>query len=155
MKSPLLYLFLALTISMTSCKKDDDAFPYYLKGIVKFHMYELNSGPQPLMYSDNEIRFMVDLQLGGSTKRLDIDMGYHLLDGTQKIGEGTVRVNIRLDAGLGIYWGSDENYIPVDGAAMRGKTLTVFLDPDNEYTANRYSNDIYIEKFKKASIIIR
>ena len=155
MKSTLLYLLMALFLTTLSCKKEDNDFPSYLKGIVKFKPYEMSAGPQALLFSDNEIRFVVDLQLGSSAKKIDIDLDYQLLEGTQIIDEGTVRVNILLDAGLGIYWGSDENYIPVDGVAMRGKTLTVYLDPEHKYTAPNYTNEIKINRYKKASIIIQ
>jgi len=155
MRSNLIYFLIALTLTTLSCRKEDNDFPSYLKGIVKFKPYEMSAGPQALLFSDNEIRFVVDMQLGSSAKKLDIDLDYQLLEGTQVIGEGTVRVNILLDAGVGIYWGSDENYIPVDGVAMRGKTLTVYLDPQHKYTASNYTSEAYINRYKKASIVIR
>jgi hypothetical protein len=154
MKRNLLLTLTIILLGTISCKKDNNEFPSYLKGIVKFKPYEMSSGPQPLLYADNEIRFVVDLQLSGSTKKLDIEVDYHLLDGTEKIGEGKVRVNILLDAGLGIYWGSDENYIPINAAALKGKTLTVYLDPDNKYTGNNYTNESQVNLYKKASITI-
>lgn len=153
MKKILVFSLVIILLTPFSCKKEE-AFPAYLKGIVKFKPFEMSSGTQSLIFSDNEIRFIVDMELGASTKKLDIEVDYHLLDGTQKIGEGTFRVNILLDAGLGIYWGSDVNYIPVDGNAMRGKTLTVFLDPENKYTAARYTNETFVDLYKKASITI-
>lgn len=155
MRSNLKYFLIVLALITMSCIKDDNYFPSYLKGIVKFKPYETSAGPQALIFSDNEIRFLVDMQLGSSAKKIDIDLDYQLLEGEQIIGEGTVRVNILLDAGLGIYWGSDENYIPVDGAAMRGKTLTVFLDPEHKYTASKYTSEAFINRYKKASITIR
>ncbi len=154
MKPSLLYLFIVLLLSTFSCKKEDNDFPSYLKGIVKFKPYETSRGPQMLMFADNEIRFVVDMQLGSSAKRIDIDVDYHLLEGTQVIGEGKVRVHFLLDAGLGVYWGSDENYVPVDGVAMRGKTLTIYLDPEHKYTASNYVNETFINVYKKASITI-
>jgi len=105
------------------------------------------------MFADNEIRFLVDMKLASSAKKIDVNVDYHLLDGDLKIGEGQARVNILLDAGLGIYWGSDENYIPVD-ASMKGKTLTVYLDPDNKYTGKKFTNQTQVNYFKKASITI-
>jgi hypothetical protein len=153
MKPDLIFLLMALLLSTMSCKKEE-AFPSYLKGIVKFKPYETSRGTQDLVFADNEIRFIVDMQLGSSAKNLDIDVEYHLLEGTQVIGEGKVRVNFLLDAGIGIYWGSDENYIPVDGIAMRGKTLTVFLDPEHTYTGDRYTNDNFVNRYKKANITI-
>jgi len=150
-----LILPLAILILCTiSCKKDDNEFPSYLKGIVKFKPYEMSAGHQTLLYSDSEIRFVVDMQLSGSAKKIDLDLDYHLLDGTQKIGEGKVKVNILLDAGLGIYWGSDEQYITIDATAMKGKTLTVYLDPEHEYTGSRYTNEVYVNLYKRANITI-
>lgn len=153
MKPVRIYLIIALILTAYSCK-DDDEFPSYMKGIVKFKPYETSRGMQDLVFADNEIRFVVDMQLGSSAKNLDIEVDYHLLEGTQVISEGTVRVNYLLDAGLGIYWGSDENYIPIDGVAMRGKTLTVYLDPEHTYTAENYTNETLINRYKKASITI-
>lgn len=154
MKRGLIYVLITLILSTMSCKKDENEFPSYMKGIVKFKPYDTSRGPQALVFADNEIRFVVDMQLGSSAKDLDIDVEYHLLEGTQVIGEGKVRVNFLLDAGIGLYWGSDENYIPVDGVAMRGKTLTVFLDPEHTYTASNYTNENLINRYKKANITI-
>ncbi len=153
MRKILIFPLVLIIISVASCKKEEE-FPPYLKGLVTFKPYNLNSGAQKLMYADREIRFLIDMELATTAKNVDVVINYHLLDGTLKIGEGKARVNILLDAGLGIRWGSNENYIPIDAIAMKGKTLTVYLDPENKYTADYHTNPWKVDAYKKARITI-
>ncbi len=142
-----------LVLSFVSCSKDDDG-PSAIKGIVQFKAYTLPGGIEYAIYENNQIKFTVQLQLSGSRQNVDIDIDYHLLDGSTKIGEGKVKVNDNLDGGLGIFWGADEHAATVNGTALSGKTITVFIDPSHKHTSDDLTSEIHVNLYKKATVTI-
>jgi hypothetical protein len=152
MKNIVLLLAAVLLVCATSCSKDDD-LPSHLKGIVSFKSYTSAGGMKSVIFANNQIRFIVELQLSSAGTDLNVDIEYHLLDGTQKVGEGKVKVNKNLDGGMGMFWGSDEHSITPD-AAWKGKTITVYLDPANKSTGSQYTSQTYVDLYKKATVVI-
>lgn len=149
----LFFLVSIMLLVFVSCTEDNE-IPSSMKGIVYFKAYPLAGGNQYAIYSNNSVKFKIEIQLSGSSQNLNADIEYHLLDGSTKIGEGTVKVNKNIDGGLGMFWGADEYAAAIDGNALKGKTITIYLDPSNKYTGSEYTSETYVNLYKKTSILV-
>jgi hypothetical protein len=136
-----------------SCTKDND-ISSELKGRVYFKAYTVAGGNTYSVYSGNSVKFTVEMQLSGSSQNLNADIEYHLLDGSTKIGEGNVKVNKNIDGGVGMFWGADEHTASIDGNLLKGKTITIYLDPSNKYTGADYTSETYVNLYKKTSFLV-
>jgi len=145
-------LIIAMSILMfAACTKDDSTS---LKGIVQFNSYNTNQGLREVIFENGQIKFVVEIQLSGSSENLSADVKYHVLDGSTKISEGTTSVNQNLDGGLGMFWGGNEEAVNINSGTYSGKTLTVYLDPDNKYTDDMYTSQTYVDLYKKGVVTI-
>lgn len=134
-----------------ACTKDDAST---LKGIVQFDSYNTNQGLREVIFENGQIKFMVQIQLSGSSQNLNAGVKYHVLDGSIKITEGTADVNQNLDGGLGMFWGASEESVSINSGTYSGKTLTVYLDPENKYTDDMYTSQTYVDLYKKGLVLI-
>jgi hypothetical protein len=146
-------ILLAFMFGIVSCSKDDD-IPSHLKGIVQFKSYTTTQGLRPVIYSDGQLKFIVQMQLAGASQNLNVDIDYDILDGTIKIANGKVNVKNNIDGGLGMFWESGEHSHGIDAVALQGKTLTVYLDPSNKYTGSQYTTETHVNLYKKATVTI-
>lgn len=140
-----------LILALSACTKDETS---NLKGIVQFDSYTTNQGLKEVVFENGQIKFVVQIQLSGSSNSLNAGVSYQLLDGDTKISEGTADVNQNLDGGLGMFWGADEETVTIDTGIYSGKTLTVYLDPENKYTDDMYTTQEYVELYKKGFVVI-
>lgn len=143
-------LLLIVLLFFTSCEEEGTGISG-TKGLVQFK--NLPSG-NTVEYQNNHIFFAVSLQLNEVAGDINISMDVHLMEGNDKINEGKVRVNNNADGGLGLFWESDESTVDIDGDIYSGKTITVYLDPDNEYTNDQFTTSQYIDLYKKATIVL-
>jgi hypothetical protein len=138
--SPLVILGLVLLFG--ACSKDDGS-SQTAKGLVSFK--------QNPSYSSNKIRFVAQIQFGGGGKAVSIE--YKLLDGATVITSGTTSANSNPD-GFSLFYVTSDIEIAIDANALKGKTLTVHLDPDNKVTLPEYTTETYVNLYKKASVLI-
>lgn len=124
-----------------------------MSGLVMFKSYVQPGGMQDVLYSNNQIKFVATLTLYAIRSELDYTMAYDVLDGNTVIAQGTVKINKNIDYGMGMAWGADEKIVTIDGTALKGKTITVYLDPENKITMPGYSKEAH-DLYKKATIVI-
>ena len=129
---------------LTACEKNDnDDDTDILKGLVSFK--------QDPVFSDGKINFIVTVQFGAQGEAVEVE--YDIMDGDSKISSGKANCSTNPD-GLGMFWESQMVAVTIDQTTYKGKTLTVFLDPANKVTANTYTNETYVNLYKKESILI-
>lgn len=132
-------------VFLSSCD-DDNGDTNELKGIVSF------TGSSPF-YENGEIVFVAQIQYGAVGEGVDID--YQVLDGDMVIFTESVPIKTNNDGGLNIFFISPEVHIelsPLDD--FKGKELTVYLDPENEHTADEYTTEQYISLYKRKTVSI-
>jgi hypothetical protein len=135
-------MIMSLVLLFSACSKDDDSLPT-VKGLVSFK--------QNPVYTTNKISFSIQIQFGGGGKAVDIE--YKLLDGSSVIASGKSTADNNPD-GLKLFYETSMVEITIDSNALKGKTLTVHLDPDNKLTLQEYTTDTYVNLYKKASVQI-
>lgn len=135
-------MILSLVILFSACSKDDGS-SQTAKGLVSFK--------QNPAYTSNKITFSMQIQFGGGGKAVNIE--YTLLDGNSVIASGKKSADSNPD-GFKLFYETSVVEITIDGNALKGKTLTVHLDPDNKLTLQEYTTDTYVNLYKKASVQI-
>jgi hypothetical protein len=137
-----LLVILNLVLLISACSKDDDS-SQTAKGLVSYK--------QNPSYTSNKISFSSQIQFGGGGKAVSIE--YKLLDGTTVIVSGKASADSNPD-GYGLFYVTPEVEITIDGNALKGKILTVHLDPDNKVTSQEYTTETYVNLYKRASVLI-
>jgi hypothetical protein len=135
-------MILSLVLLFSACSKDEGS-SQTAKGLVSFK--------QNPVYTSNKISFSIQIQFGGGGKAVDIE--YKLFDGSSVITSGKSSANSNPD-GYGLFYVTPDIEIAVDGNALKGKTLTVHLDPENKVTLQEYTTETYVNLYKKASVQI-
>jgi hypothetical protein len=137
-----LTILLVLVILCSGCFKDNDK-PSGSKGLVSFK--------QNPVYTPGKIAFTAQIQFGEGGKTVDIE--YKLYDGSTELASGMALADSNPD-GFGLFYATPAIEIAINGNALNGKTLTVYLDPDNKVTLPEYTTETYVNLYKKASVLI-
>ncbi len=143
MYNNVLITILLAAIFLTACEKSDNNDDADMKGLVSFK--------EDPVFSGGKINFSVTVQFGAQGKAVEVE--YDIMDGDSKISSGKANCSTNPD-GLGMFWESQMVEVTIDQATYKGKTLTVFLDPANKVTANAYTDETYVNLYKKESILI-
>jgi hypothetical protein len=133
---------LLILLFLFACSKDDENNTTY-KGLVYF--------TEDPVYLNGYITFTAIVQFGFKGKAVPIE--YQVLEGNTLITGGDA-ATVNGDAGLGAFFETDPISIPIDLDTYSGKTITVWLDPDNKITDDEYTNDDMVELFKKEEVTI-
>lgn len=134
-------LFLAL-IGLNGCKKDGDNDSDSLKGLVQVTDWG---------YSSNTLFFKLSIQYAAVGSPTDLE--YAIYDGSNMIQKGSA-TTVNQDAGLGIFFETPEITISLPQSTYTGKTIVIWADPDNKKTLDTYTNETYVELYKKQEVII-
>ena len=144
MKFKNLAILLVTLLSFSSCE-DNGNDAGNNKGLVSF---KNNQNPS---YSGGQISFIAQVQFGFSGKAVECE--YDILDGTTKITSGKASCSSNAD-GMGLFWESAVINVPINSTTYKGKTITVYLDPSNKVTSKEYTTEVYVNSYKKGSVII-
>ncbi len=132
---------LIVALFFVACSKDDENNS--AKGLVSF-----KTGPS---FARNAITFTPQVQFGGNGKAINIE--YIILDGNSQIESGKAYADINED-GMKLWFQSGPVQVAIAGSQYSGKTLVVYLDPENKVTSLEYTSDTYVDAYKKESVII-
>lgn len=142
MKTTFFYLIITTILSfcLFSCGEDNanDNQENEGKGFVRFR--------QNPFFSDDSVKFAATIQYLPTGEATNIE--YAIYDGNTIIKEGSVFTD-KADAGLNHIFESSivSEYIPQ--ATHAGKTLLVWLDPNNKKTAPSYTTEELTDLWKK------
>jgi hypothetical protein len=128
---------------MVSCSVDKEEDR--MKGLVQFQ--ELPS------YSNNQIKFKANIQFTSPNSKGAI-IEFKVLDGNTLIANGSATANFNMDGGLNLFFETRDIAVTVNGTSLSGKTIQVYLDPDNKVTASQFITETYVNLYKKASVTI-
>lgn len=134
------FYLLMVVVLLFGCKAET---PDLAKGLVSFL-----SAP---VYAAPNVTFRVQVQYGGGGKVTTV--AYQVLDGDEVIATGSALTGSNRD-GMGLFFESESISVTIDPVAYAGKTLTIYLDPEHEVTADEYTTTAYIDAYKKATFVV-
>jgi hypothetical protein len=134
-------LSLIIIFSFTNCTKEEE--DDIMKGLVNYA-----SGPD---YNNGNLSFKAQIQYATAGKAAIIE--YQILEGTDLIESGTSNADENPD-GMGIWFQTGTISIALPASEYSGKTITVWLDPDNKVTSSEYTTPTSVDLWKKADVVI-
>ncbi|MBL7904555.1 MAG: hypothetical protein JNL22_05990 [Bacteroidales bacterium] len=135
-------MLLLVLIVFNGCKKDGDNDSDSLKGLVQVTDWG---------YSSNTLFFKLSIQYAAVGSPTDLE--YAIYDGNTVIQKGSART-VNQDAGLNIFFETPEITISLLQSTYTGKTIVIWADPDNKKTLDTYTNETYVDLYKKQEVII-
>jgi hypothetical protein len=97
-----------------------------------------------------EVYFTALFQYDGYQKKRAVDIEYQLLDGTTVVADGKAKAGTWEDSSKS--WLTDEVRVPVPQATYGGKTIVIFLDPDQKLLGDQWA-DPSLDPRKKSLVI--
>ena len=137
-------IFTAVVLLVFSCGGNEESIEPSPKGLVTF-------SEEPV-YSNGNIKFVAGIQFGFAGSPVIIE--YQVLDGTQVVANGSANANINTDGGLNAFFETAIVEEAINANTYSGKTLTVWLDPENKVTADTYTDQQNVNLWKKEDVDI-
>ncbi|NJM14658.1 MAG: hypothetical protein HC896_04095 [Bacteroidales bacterium] len=134
-----IYFLLVLAL-VYSCEKKEDGTP---KGLVTF-------SPQP-SYNNDTITFGIELQFESTGSNVGIE--YEIYQGATLLLLDTLPATI-IDPGTNHFAKTPVVQIGAKQEKFAGKTLLIWLDPQNKLTASAYANEASVDLWKKEYLVI-
>ena len=141
------FVLISYLILSIGCNNDKDSpidpTDNTVKGLISFKTI-----PE---FNDPNIEFKAQIQFNAKGGPANIE--YHVYDGSQLLYNGIALASLNPD-GMRLFYETELIGVAIDSLAHTGKTLTVWLDPENKITASDYTNANSVELWKKEDVLI-
>lgn len=145
MKTLNLLALMAFLLVFAACSNDDDGSSSSTddKGRVYF-------SPEPFIENDT-LKFGVSIQF--ATPGGPIDVSFEIFDDGTLLESGVADLN-EMEDGLGLLFAAELYEWPLAGRGLSGKTITVWLDRENERTLEGFTSEEFVNLYKRKDILI-
>jgi hypothetical protein len=114
-----------------------------LKGLVYF-------SEDPYIENDTlKFKFLIQYGTEGEAKEIE----YLIKDSTSILLSSKANAFNNID-GMKMAFYTELIKWPLAGKGLSGKTLTVYLDPENKVTSEMYTSDVYVELYKIEEVVV-
>lgn len=141
MKEFLFFIF-AMVFLFSSCSKDNEE-DQTMKGLVQFS--------EDPTYANDQITFQAEILYSAAGQTAEIE--FQVLEDDVMLLEDKAKAEKNID-GIGFSFRTPRISITAPQADFSGRTLTIYLDPDNKVTADDYTSQQYVDLNKKESVTI-
>ncbi len=138
----LFILALVLASLLVSCSKDNEE-DQTMKGLVQFS--------EKPAYADDKITFQAEILYSVAGQPAEVE--FQVLENNVVLLEDKTKAENNID-GIGFSFRTPMISITAKQTDFAGKTLTVFLDPNNKLTTEEYTSQQYVDLYKKESVTI-
>ena len=138
----LFILALVLASLLVSCSKDNEE-DQTMKGQVQFS--------EKPVYADDKITFQAEILYSAAGQPAEVE--FQVLENNVVLLEDKTKAETNID-GIGFSFRTPMISITAKQTDFAGKTLTVFLDPNNKLTSEGYTSQQYVDLYKKESVTI-